>query len=136
MHSQFKKFFVILSILPAILIHFLAIIIQSIRIIQLRISIDKLISFRLRQFYNLRSKRTRQTSTLTQNHIPGMVVYHCPALFPFYQLHKIHQCNILHILTERSHQRRITQLRPHIFHFVEKHYQQIVKTKFRFVLTP
>ena len=65
-----------------------------------------------------------------------MVIYHCPAFFSFYQLHKIHQCNILHILAERSHQRRIAQLGPYIFHLIEKHYEQVVKTKFRFVLTP
>ena len=89
-HGQFEKLLVILSIFPAIFIHFLPIFIQSIRIIQLRVGINKFISFRFRQLYNLRSELTRKTSTFTQNHIPSVVIYHCPAIFPFYLLHKIH----------------------------------------------
>ena len=30
------------------------------------------------------------TDTFTKNHIPSVVIYHCPAIFPFYLLHKIH----------------------------------------------
>ena len=89
-HGQFEKLLVILSIFPAIFIHFLSIFIQSIRIIQLRVGINKFISFRFRQLYNLRSELTRKTSTFTQNHIPSVVIYHCPAIFSFYLLHKIH----------------------------------------------
>ena len=64
-----------------------------------------------------------------------MVVYHRPTLLSLYLLHEVHQRHILHILAERSHQRRITQLGPYIFHFVEQHDEQVVQTEFRLVLT-
>ena len=133
-HGKFKEFFFIISIFPTVLVHFFPIFIQSIRIVQLRIGIHKFISFWFRQFHNFRSQLARQTSALTENHIPRMIIYHRPALLTFHQLHEVHQCYILHILTERRYQRRIPQLRPYVFHLVEEHHQQVVNAEFRFIL--
>ena len=63
-----------------------------------------------------------------------MIIDHRPAFFSFHQLHYVHQRHVLHVLAERSHQRRIAQLRPYIFHFVEKHHQQVVYAEFGLVL--
>ena len=49
-------------------------------------------------------------------------------------MHHVHQRHVLDVLAERSHQRRITQLGPYIFHFIEKHYQQVVYAEFGLVL--
>ena len=133
MHGEFEEFLVIVTILPTVFVHLFAICIQGIRIVQLRVGIHKLKAFGLGKLHNLGCQNTGETSTLAKNHIPGVVVYHRPALFSLHLLHNVHQCHVLHILAERSHQRRITQLGPYIFHFVEKHHKQVVQTEFRLV---
>ena len=50
--------------------------------------------------------------------------------------HYVHQCHVLHVLAEWSHQRRIAQLGPHIFYFVEQHHKQIVDAELRLIIIP
>ena len=127
MHSEFEKFFIIFTIFPTVFVHFLAIGIKGIRIVALRVFIGELQTLALGQFNDFRSQFTRKLTALAENHIPCIVVNHCPTLFTLHTLHHIHQGHILHILAKWSNQRRIAELRPYIFHFFEKHHYKVVK---------
>ena len=120
-HGKLEEFLVIIAIFPTVFVHLFPVCIQSIRVVQLRVRIHELKTLGLGQFHYLGRQSTGQASALAQNHVPRMVVYHRPALLSLYLLHEVHQSHILHILAERSHQRRIAQFGPYIFHFVEQH---------------
>ena len=120
MHGIFEELFVILAYVPFILLHQLTVFVETVRIVILRIPFKEFTAFTLRLFNNFRSEFTRQTSGFTQNHIPNIVGNHSPALFAFLHRHHVHHGQILHILTEWCNQRRITDTRPYVSHFIKQ----------------
>ena len=103
MHGVFEELFLVLADFPLLLVHQLAILIQRVRIIVLRIALEELAAFGLRLLDDLGSQRARKTSGLSEDHIPDIVGDHAPAGLPFLHLHHIHERQVLHILAERSH---------------------------------
>ena len=126
MHGIFEEFFIVLSGFPFILLHQLAILVEIIRIVVLRISFEEFASFAFRLFNDFRSKLTRQASGFTQNHIPNIIGNHTPTVFTFLHCHHIHHGKVLHILAERSHQWWITYTRPYISHFIKQFDKKLI----------
>ena len=98
MHSQFEEFFVVLSILPAILIHFLLEAFKCIGNEGVRICIGKLTLLRLGQFDKFRCNLTRHLTTLAENHAPDGIVHHYIAALALLHSEKVHQGDVLGIL--------------------------------------
>ena len=126
MHGVLEEFLVIFAHFPLIFFHQLAVLVERIRIVVLRISFEEFATFALGLFDDFGSKFARQTSGFPQNHIPNIIGNHSPTVFAFLHSHHIHHGKVLHILAERSHQRRITDTRPYIGNFVEQLNQKLV----------
>ena len=129
MHSQLEEFLVILSAIPSFFLHHSSEPVQFIRECVLRRTCIEFKSFLLCERDNLRSKLSRQGTHLTENHVPCILVDGSPASLSLEDVHEVHQSRVLHILAERSDERRITKTRPYIFHFLEKHDHKLVKSQ-------
>ena len=91
MHGVFEEFFLVLANFPLFLVHQLAVLIQRVRVIVLRITFEELTSLGLRLLDNLGSQRTWESSGFSKDHIPDIIGDHAPAGFPLLHLHDVHQ---------------------------------------------
>ncbi len=119
MHGQFKEFLFILACIPSVFLHFSPVDRKLVGIGILRIARIKFLSHFFGQTDYLFSQLTRKLSGFPKYHVPGIVVYHPVSLLAAGQLKYIHQGHVLHILAERSYQRRIPKHRPDGFNFLE-----------------
>ena len=126
MHGIFKEFLFVLAKFPFILFHHLAVLVQRVRIVVLRISGEEFTSFTFSLFYQFGSQRTRQLTCLAQQHIPDVIGNHPPTFLTFLHSDDIHHGKVLNILAERGHQRWITHTGPNVCHFVEQLDKQLV----------
>ena len=126
MHGVFKELFIIFAKFPLVFLHQLAVLVECIGIVVLRIAVEELTSFAFRLFNEFGSEFARQLACLTQQHVPNIVGYHAPTFFSFLHGHDVHHGKVLDVLTERSHQRWITHARPYVCHFVEEFDKQFV----------
>ena len=125
-HGVFEELFVVLAQFPLVLLHQLAVLVQSIGIVVLRIAGEELVSFAFGLLYDFGSQLTRQLTCLAQQHIPNVIGNHTPAFLAFLHSNDVHHGKVLDVLAERSHQRGITHARPNICHFVEQLDEQFI----------
>ena len=127
MHGKLEKLLVILTIFPAILIHFLLEIIQGILQQGTGIDVRKRTTLLLSQFLQLWGNLPWYLSGLTQDHSPHIVIHVDIPSFPLLQRKEVHQRDVLHILAERGHQWWIAHTRPHISHLSEELDEQVIR---------
>ena len=130
MHGVLEKFLIVRTQFPTLFFHLLAIVVEVVWVVLLRVCIEELASFCLCHLHKFWSNRSRQTTCLTKNHIPNGVGNHRPTLLAFLHLNHIHQCEVLHVLAEWSDEAWITHLWPNVCHFVEKLYKDFVGCEF------
>ena len=119
-----------MSRVPAFFGHHLAVFVQFVRIVGLRVGVGELPSLRFGQCLQFRCHFARQASGLAQNHVPDVVGNHAPAFFAFLHLDDVHQGQVFHILAERSHEAGVSHLGPDVGHFVEQLDEQFVLRQF------
>ena len=88
----------------------------------------------LRKCYDFWSKFTRKLTHLAEYHVPCILIDGSPARLALEDVHEVHESRVLDILAERRHERRITEARPYIFHFLEKHDHELVESQFSLAL--
>ena len=134
-HGQFEEFFVVGAAVPAVVGHFLAVLVEGIGVVLLRVGVGKLVAFLVGQFDDFGGQGTGQSSALAEYHVPGVVVNHGPALFTFDELHEVHEGHVLDVLAEGGDEWGIAELGPDVFYFVEEHDEQVVQAEFGFALS-
>ena len=97
-HSQLEEFFVVLTVIPAVLIHLLLEAVKSIGDEGVRISIGEFTVLLLGQFYELFSDGARHLTALTENHTPDGIVHHSVATLALLNGQQVHQCDVLGVL--------------------------------------
>ena len=130
MHSQLPQLFVVLTVLPSVLVHLLAEIVEGIGIEGVWIGIGELATLFLGQFNQFRGNLSRNLTALAENHTPHRVVHHHEAALALFHCEEVHQGDVLHILAERCYQWGIAYARPYIFYFVEQFHEHIVGCQF------
>ena len=133
-HSIFEEFLVVFSKIPSLFFHLLAIYIEVVGIVFLRVIGLELTSFRLCHIHEHLVHRSCEFARLAENHVPYIVGYERPALLSFLHLHDIHQCEVLDILGERCHEARVTHLGPDVRHFVEELDEELVGGQFGLIV--
>ncbi len=126
MHGEFEEFLIVLTIIPTILVHLLAEVVESRFKQRVRIDIRELTALLLGKFLQFRSDLTWHLTTLTEDHTPHIVVHHHETALALLHGEEVHQSDVLCILRERSHEWWITDTRPYISHLVEELDEQIV----------
>ena len=125
-HAQFEEFLIVLSVVPAVLVHLLAEVGQSILQQGVGIDISKLTVLLLGQFHQFGIDGARDLSTLAEDHTPHGIVHHHEAALALFDGQQVHQGDVLHILRERCYQWRITYAWPYILHLVEEFHEHVV----------
>ena len=133
-HSVLEELLVVFTNFPVFLVHELAIFVERVRIVLLRITLEELASLFLSLLDNLRRERSRQASGFAEDHIPNIVGDHAPTLFALFHLHHVHQGEILDILAEGGYQWRITNTWPNVSDLVEQFDQQLILSHQRLVV--
>ena len=131
MHGEFEEFFVVLTEIPTVLLHFLAELVELVGEVRLWVLCLKLTTLFLGHLHELRRNGARQLTSLAENHVPDGVGNHAPTLLALFHLHHVHQGEVLHILGEWSYQAGITHLWPYVSHFVEELDEQVVGSQLR-----
>ena len=75
-HGQFEEFLVVLSIVPAILVHLLAETVEGVGDERVRVNVGKLAFLLLSQFDEFGSDGAGDLSALAENHAPDGIVHH------------------------------------------------------------
>ena len=130
MHSEFEEFFVVLTEVPAVVLHFLAEYVKLIGVLVLRVAGEELTTLRLSECHEFGSNGTRQFARLAKKHAPDVVGDERPTLLALLHLHYVGECHVLNVLAERRYQRRITHLGPYVCYLVEEFYHQLVLSEF------
>ena len=125
-HSQLEEFLVVLSVVPAILIHLLLEAIKRIGDKGMWIGIGKLTTLLLSQFDEFRSDSARHLAALAENHTPDGVVHHHIATLALLHSQQVHQGYVLGVLRERCHQWGITYAGPYILYLVKQLHQHVI----------
>ena len=133
-HSQFKQFFVVLSILPTVLVHLLLKLIQAVWQQRMWVGIGKFESFFLGQSHQFGCDCSRNFATLAQNHTPHRIVHHHETPLALLHCEEVHQRNVLHILREWRYEGWITHAWPNVFHLVEEVDKHVVGRQFGLAL--
>ena len=133
-HSQLEQFFVVLSVVPAILVHLLLEAFEGVGNEGVRVGIGKLAALLLGQLDEFGIDLAGHLAALAENHTPDGVVHHHVAALALFDSQQVHQRNVLRVLRERCHQWGITYLRPYIFYFVEQLHQHVVHRQRRLAL--
>ena len=120
MHGEFEELFVVLAAIPTLILHHLTELRELVRIFVLRVSGIEFLTLGLCKLDNFRSERSRERTHLAEYHSPGVLVYAAETRLVLAESEQVHKSRVLHILAERSHERRVTQARPYILDFVEE----------------
>ena len=125
-HAQFEEFLIVLSVVPAVLVHLLAEVGQSVLQQGVSIDISKLTVLLLGQFHQFGIDGARNLSALAEDHTPHGIVHHHETALALLDGQQVHQGDVLHILRERCYQWRITYAWPYILHLVEEFHEHVV----------
>ena len=125
-HTQLEEFLVVLTVVPAVLVHLLAEVVESVLQQRMGIDIGKLAILLLGQFHQLGIDGSRNLSALAKDHAPHGIVHHHETTLALFDGKQVHQGDVLHILRERCHQWGITHAWPYIFYLVEEFHEHIV----------
>ena len=98
MHSQLEELFVVLSIVPAILVHLLLEAFKGIGDKCMWVSLSKLALLLLCQFDEFWSNCSRHLSALSEDHTPDSVVHHHVTSLALLHSEEVHQGDVLGIL--------------------------------------
>ena len=136
MHCKFIEFLVVRPEFPTVFFHFLAEICEAVGVEFVRVARIELLALLFCEFDNLRRHRAGQFATLAEDHTPHIFVHHRETRLVHRLCEQIHQSDVLYILTERRHQRRIADARPNIADLVEELDQHFVVSErcFSFLL--
>ena len=130
-HCELEKLLLVLTLVPAFVLHHLAELRQLVRVHVLRVAGVEFHVLFLRQVNDFRRKRSRKLSHAAQNHAPSVLVNGGPPRLAVEDVQQVHEGGILHILAERCYQRRVAQSRPNVLYFFEQLDHQCVQTDFR-----
>ena len=134
MHSQFEELFVVLSVVPSVLVHLLAELVERIGIEGVRVGVGELLALFLGESHQLGSYRAGHLAALAQYHAPHSIVHHDEAALALCHREQVHQGDVLGVLAERCHQWRIADHRPYVLHLVEQGHEHVVGVQFGFAL--
>ena len=134
-HGQLEEFLVVGTEFPAVLLHLLAVVVHIVRIEGLDVAFEEFEALLGGEFLDFRSDRSGQLAAAAQDHAPDALVgEQAVARLALCFGHDVHQGDVLHILAERGHERRITDLRPYIFNLFEEFDHQVVERNFGFAV--
>ena len=102
-HCKLEELLVVLTAVPALVLHHRAELVEFVREGILRGSCVEFKTFVFRKLNYLRSKFSRKSTHLSEDHVPCILVDGCPARLSLESAHKVHERRILHILAERRH---------------------------------
>ena len=130
MHSEFVEFLVVLSVIPSVLVHFLAEVVECVRNECTRVCIGKFASLLSSKVFEFLVDFARYASALAENHSPHRVVHHDETSLALCHGEQVHEGDVLHILAERCHEWWITYARPYVFNLIEQLHEHVVGREF------
>ena len=134
MHSQFVEFLVVLAVVPSVLVHLLAEVVESVRNKSVRVGCGELSALFLCECYEFGVYCSRNLSALAENHSPHGVVHHDEASLALSECEEVHECYVLDILAERCYEWWIADTWPYVGNLVEEFYEHLVGGIFRLSL--
>ena len=126
MHSELEELFVVLTVVPAVLVHLLLEAFEGVGNEGVRISGSELAVLLLGQLDELWIDGAGHLAALAENHAPDGVVHHDITTLALLHSQQVHQGDVLGILRERCHQWGITHARPYVLYLVEQLDEHVV----------
>ena len=133
-HGEFIEFLVVLSALPAVLLHLLDEVGQGVLEQGVRVGIGELAALLGSQLLELGIDGAGDLAALAEDHAPHAVVHHDEAALALGDGQQVHEGDILDVLREGGDQWGITHARPDVGHFVEELDEDLVGGEFGFAL--
>ena len=136
MHGQLEEFLIVLTVVPSVLVHFLAEVVECVGKQGVRVGIGELEAFLLGKIFQLLADFSGHTSALAENHAPHGIVHHDETALALFESKEVHQGDVLGILREGRHQWRVADARPNVCYLVEQLDEHIVYGKLRLAFLP
>ena len=125
-HGELEEFLVILSVVPAVLVHLLLEVVEGVGEQCVGVHVGELAALLLGKLHQLWVDGSGNLAALAEDHTPHGVVHHHEAALALLHGEEVHQGDVLGILAEGGHQWRITHAWPYVLHLVEELDQKVV----------